>query len=165
MNYPTISTKTPPSPNQADVTSSSHAQRTGGVRLPIFPGWMDSSFVPLSNTRYPPQVVQSVKEPWTARQKRITTAHAPHGRMALRPLAGSEGETRDEYGYSDEDDIDGIEEYAYEYNSGNRHYAYGDALSNGVTSPVSNTTRAITTSCAVWMICSPKVRAVPRLTR
>ena len=35
INYPTSSTQTPPSLYQADVTSSSHAQRAGGVRLPL----------------------------------------------------------------------------------------------------------------------------------
>ena len=64
INYPTSSTQTPPSLHQADVTSSSHAQRTGGVRLPLFFGWMDSTSVgplvhdvPLRWPRVSPRVV------------------------------------------------------------------------------------------------------------
>ena len=44
INYLTSSTQTPPSLHQADVTSSSHAQRTGGVRLPLF-FWLDGQHI------------------------------------------------------------------------------------------------------------------------
>ena len=64
-----------------------------------------------------------VKEPWAARQERVAPAYTRadgHERMALKAEGGSRGETRNEYGNSDRDDSDRIEDYAYEHDTGSR---------------------------------------------